>query len=132
MIKGIEVQGLREFAAKMRTARPELAKELKVGLNDAAEIVVNAAEPKVPHLSGNLARTLRATSTPKVGKVTMGKSSVPYAGFIEFGGAVGRNRSVRRPRVPQGRYLLPAYEANRARVQVVAEHVISEVARKLD
>lgn len=68
----------------------------------------------MPRRTGKLAASIQPASTQKTGRVAYSQpASVPYAGFIEFGGAVGRNKSVKRPFVRGGRYLFPAAEAER-------------------
>lgn len=131
MIRGVEIQGLREFSRKLRMADAELSKEMRLGLKEIASTVADEAKAMVPRRSGRLAASIRPTSTPKVAKVSMGGARVPYAGFIEFGGAVGRNKSVKRPFVKDGRYLRPAYAKNRARVEADARDLLDRVARRL-
>lgn len=131
MIKGVEIQGLREFSRRVRSADKELSKEMRRGMKSIAETVARSAKESVPKRSGKLANSIRPTSTPKVGKVSMGGARVPYAGFIEFGGSVGRNNSVKRPFVKNGRYLRPAYEKNRAQVQIEAMRLIDRIAERL-
>lgn len=117
VLKGVEVRGLREFSRSVRNADKALAVELRKGLNDIARVVADDARSAVPKRSGALAKSIRPTSTAKVGKISMGGARVPYAGFIEYGGSVGINDSVKRPFVRDGRHLKPAYEKNRAKVQ---------------
>lgn len=117
MLKGVEVQGLREFSRALKRAEVGLPKELRKGMNDIARTVADDARRSVPVESGALAKSIRPSSTTRVGRVSMGGARVPYAGFIEFGGSVGRNHSTKRTYVRDGRYLRPAYERNRARVQ---------------
>lgn len=130
-LKGVQIQGLREFSRRVRSADADLSKELRTGLKEIASVVANTAKQKVPTRSGRLASSVRATSTARVGKVSMGGARVPYAGFIEFGGSVGRGKSVKRPFKKDGRYLRPAYEAHRGEVEVAAHVLIDKIARRI-
>ena len=69
----------------------------------------------VPHLSGQLAGSVEASSDDEGAGVGYG-GGVAYAGWIEFGGSRGR------PYVPEGRYLYPtALEAQDEFATVAAE-----------
>lgn len=99
---------------------------MRVAFNEAAKHVVSRATPQVPRRSGRLAASMRPMSTQRTGRVAYGTvNQTPHAGFIEFGGRVGRNKSVARPFIRQGRYLFPAAEAER-------EPVIRTLERELD
>lgn len=124
----VRVQGLNEFQKAVRHASTDLAKDLRRGLNEAATLVGNETKSRVPQRSGALWRSIKPRSTQREGRVIMGSDAVPYAGWINFGGAVGRDHSVVRPRVPEGRYLYPAYLAHRAQVEVIADNVLNRVA----
>jgi phage gpG-like protein len=130
-VSGVEVIGLREFVRKIRGANPALAIEMRLGFKRIADVVANTARPAVPELTGTLRRSLRPKSSQKSAEVAMGGNRVPYAGFIEFGGSVGRDKSVTRPFVRQGRYLRPAYERQRSFVEIEAVRLIDRVAKDL-
>lgn len=124
----IRVEGLKEFQKKVVAADKQFGTELRLGLNEAARIVASAAAPRVAVRSGRLRASVRALSTQREGRAVMGSAAVPYAGWWEFGGAVGRNKSVLRPRVPQGRALYPAFIAQRVQVEAVAARVLNRSA----
>jgi hypothetical protein len=89
----------------------------------AAEPVAAATRSAVPHDSGDLAATVRTSGTRTGGAVRMGRASVPYAGWVEFGGV--RPDGSERDYVAGGRYLFPA-AAN------LAERAAREYARALE
>lgn len=104
----------------------KLPREMRVAFNDAAVHVVRRAAPQIPKRTGRLAAALVPASTQRVGRVGYSSPTrVPYAGFIEFGGAVGRKKAVKRPYLRKGRYLYPAAEAER-------EPVLRTLERSLD
>jgi hypothetical protein len=127
---GIQVEGLKEFRNAVRAMDRSFGPELRRALNEAADIVVRDAKASVPVRSGRLASTVRASSTQNQARISMGGAKAPYAGFIEFGGNVGRKDSVKRPYRAGGRYLFPAFERNRDRVMQKAAEAITTVARK--
>lgn len=102
-----------------------------MAFNDAAKHVVRRAQPRVPTRTGRLAGSIQPASTQRTGAVAYARpASVPYAGFIEFGGAVGRGRSVRRPFVPAGRYLFPAAEQEREPIMRTLEQSLGDLIRR--
>lgn len=132
MIQGVELVGMKEFIAKVRAAEPNLATQLRLGLKRVATLVSDTAKPSVPRRSGRLAQSVRPQATAKTAAVSMGSNAVPYAGFIEFGGRVGRNKSVVRPLVKEGRYLRPAYERRAGDVAVETEQILERVVEGID
>lgn len=108
-IDPIRVEGLRELQAALRAVDGQAQKQLRLVLNDAANIVVRGAQSRAPVRSGAYRDSIRASSGQREAKVSGGSSKVAYAGWIDFGGAVGRNRSVKRPFIKVGRYVYPTY-----------------------
>lgn len=125
---GIRIQGLNDFVRVLRDVDKELPKEVRKGFNVAAEIVAADARLRVPVRTGALRASIRASSTQREARVTMGSAKVPYAGWIEFGGKVRHNQ---RPYVRKGRYLYSAYRARRRVVQDLAEAVVSDLATRI-
>lgn len=105
----VRVEGLNAVAKAIRRIDPELAKELRVVLNDAADTIVDRARPGVPKRSGRAAASIKAKSTRSLARVTGGGSRAPYYPWLDFGGRVGRRRSVTRQFRKRGRYIYNAY-----------------------
>jgi multidrug efflux pump subunit AcrA (membrane-fusion protein) len=117
----VKVKGLRELQAALKATEDGAQKELRVALNRAAELVARGAARRVPTKTGRARASLRAQSSQREARVVGGSKKVPYYGWLEFGGRIGKDRSVRRPFVQGGRYLWPSYAAQRAQVaQVIA------------
>jgi len=57
---------------------------------------------------GRLAMSTRASGTRSGAAVRMGSKTVPYAGWVEFGGQRRRPHLSERPFISSGRYLFPA------------------------
>lgn len=127
----VSVNGVRELQGALKQIEETLPRELRTVFNAAAEHVARRARPAVPVKTGRLVATIQPASTQRVGRVAYNRpGSVPYAGFIEFGGAVGRNRSVRRPFIRQGRYLFPAAEQEREPVIHTLEYELGGLIRR--
>lgn len=113
MIEPIKITGLREFTRDLRKINADLPKVLRMANNDVAQLIVDWAKPKVPKKTGAAARTIRVASTRTEVRVREGSAKVPYAPWLDFGGRVGRARSIKRSFYSDGRYLWPGLVANR-------------------
>lgn len=130
MVDGeIRIKGLREFKAKLRRLDRNAPKQLRVAGNAAASIVRDAAKPTIPVLTGKAAASMRTASTQSAARVRAGSKRVPYYGWLDFGGRVGRNNSVSRPWVKPGRYMYPAYAKNRVEVRNELADALERAAR---
>ncbi|NYT96327.1 HK97 gp10 family phage protein [Salinispora sp. H7-4] len=129
MIDPIKIDGLASFTRSLRRLDADLPKTLRVGLNDAAAVVVDWARPRVPRRSGRAARSLRVASTGRAVRVRAGGARVPYYPWLDFGGRVGRGRTVRRPFRREGRYLWAGYAAKSDEVRRVTERALLDAAK---
>lgn len=129
MPEPIRVQGLAEFSRNLKKLDSDLPKALRIALNDAADVVVGEARPRVPRRSGRAAASIKARSTRTAARVQEGGRRAEYMPWLDFGGRVGRNRSVRRPFIKEGRYIYRAYFDNSSRFQAVLEQALIDVAR---
>ncbi|MGH9251138.1 MAG: HK97 gp10 family phage protein [Acidimicrobiales bacterium] len=111
--EAIRIVGLREFQRAIKAVDRDLPKALRMAFNDAAKVVVDDAQPRVPRRSGTAAATVRAKSTQRSTRVAGGGSHAPYYPWLDFGGRVGRRRSVERPFLDKGRYIYNAYYRKR-------------------
>lgn len=125
----INVSGLREFTSNLRSLDRGLPKTIRVAGNRAAEIVVADAKPKVPQRSGRAKKNIRVASSQREVRVRAGGKKVPYYAWLDFGGRVGRNRSVKRPFLKSGRYIWRAFADNRERVQSIYQDELINIAR---
>jgi hypothetical protein len=126
----IKIDGLSQFRANLKTLDRELPKALRLAFNAAADIVVDDAKPRVPSRSGRARGTVKAKSTQSYSRVSGGGNKAPYYPWLDFGGKVGRNRSVARPFIKDGRYIYHAYYANRNRYVEVLEASLVKVAEQ--
>lgn len=79
---------------------------IKQAGKSAVEPVAARTRSSLPHVTGTLAGTVRTSGTKTGGAVRMGQKSVPYAGWIDFGGT--RPDGSARQYIAAGRYLFPA------------------------
>jgi hypothetical protein len=113
------------------------AKFLKVG----EEIAADAREhvpvgPKKKNRPGGQARaSVKAGVSGNNAYVQEGKKSVPYMGWLDFGGVLKptgkRKNTIKRPRIKGGRYLYPAIGRKRDRITEAAQQALEETGREL-
>lgn len=125
----IRIDGLRQLQAALKAADGESQKQLRVALNQAAELVVAEVRTLVPVKTGKARASYRAQSGQREAKVVGGSRAAPHVGWLEWGGRVGRGKKVVRPRVRESRYVWPAYRRKQAAIAAKLEEAIVGVAR---
>jgi hypothetical protein len=128
----IEVRGLREFNRVLRRIDRDAPKGLRLAGNKAAQLVVDTAQPRVPTgpgRGGHAKSSIKAASTRTAARIRAGGKRYPYYPWLDFGGRVGRNRSVRRPFLKEGRYIWKSYADERARVEGILRDELTDLAR---
>jgi hypothetical protein len=106
---GVHVDGLAQFQRTLKRLDAGLPKALRLALNEATDIVIDEAVPRIPRRTGRAAASVKAMSTRTAARVAAGGPRVRYYGWLDFGGKTGRNRSVDRRFYKHGRYLYRAY-----------------------
>jgi hypothetical protein len=109
MPDAIKIDGLAEFQRNLKKLDKDLPKAVRVALNEAADLVVDYARPRIPKRSGRAARSVRSRSTRTEARVTGGGNRAPYYPWLDFGGRVGKGKSVKRTFHPDGRYIYDGY-----------------------
>ena len=130
MTEPIQVEGLAQFARALRRVDGEAPKQLRLAHNEAANIVVDAARPMMPRVSGRAQASVKAKSTRTATRVSAGSSRAPYVPWLDYGGE-GRiaGRPPKRDFKKGGRYVYPAFHANRSKVEDVLERGLLKVVR---
>lgn len=129
MADAVHVEGLREFVRGVKSMDKAHGKAVRLALNDAANVIVDEARPRVAKRSGRAAGTVKARSTQTAARVVGGGNRAPYYPWLDFGGAVGRKHSVKRPFFKDGRYIYAAYGDNKgAFIDKMVERLV-EVAQ---
>lgn len=127
----IQVRGLRELRGALRDVDKTLGPELRKGLNEVADIVLDTARPLVPTRAGKARASLKAGSTEKAVQIKAGGTKAPYWGWLDFGGKVGRAKSVKRRFEPEGRYIYPTLRKRRDEIEDKFYEVIDRVTEGL-
>lgn len=109
MAEAIKIEGLNEFVRNLKRLDGDLPKAVRRAFNSAADVVVADARPRIPQRSGRAASSVRARSTQTAARVVGGGAKAPWYPWLDFGGRVGRRRSVVRPFLKEGRYIYAAY-----------------------
>ena len=106
----VNVVGLRAFnrdMGKMAGPNGPLLKAMQAAARAAVEPVAAATRSSLPQASGRLAGDVRVTATRTGAAVRMGRSSLRYAGWVEFGGHRRAPHESSRDYDSRGRYLFP-------------------------
>lgn len=127
----IQVRGLKELRGALRDVDKLLGPELRKGLNEVAEVVLDTARPLVPTRSGKAKASLKAGSTERAVQIKAGGTKAPYWSWLDFGGKVGRSKSVRRPFIMGGRYIYPTLKKRRDEIEDKFYEVIDRVTAGL-
>jgi hypothetical protein len=106
-----------------------LAKQLRQAGIKAATPVAEAARSHLPQDTGRLAGDVRITANKAGATVKVGRSSLRYAGWVEFGGHRRAPHPSTRDYQPRGRYIFP-YAVSLA--GPVAQIYAVEVQKALD
>lgn len=141
----LKVTGLRDFQAALRAMDGESQKMIRQALNESADLVVEAAQRRAPVRTGRLRNSIRAASTQRLAQVKEGGAFVPYAGFIDYGGTVGRARNTRERRrarregrasvgavrkfIPTGRILYPAFLSQEKQINAQMQASLLRLAK---
>lgn len=127
----VRVDGLDQFRRALKTLddASALGKLLRVSLNAASTLIIDRARPLIPTLTGKAAKSLKARSTQNTVRVAVGGRAAPYYPWLDYGGAVGPADSVRRPFIPEGRYLYPTLGRHQAEFEKILQDGLRDVAR---
>lgn len=131
-VEPITIKGLTEFSRNLRKLDNELPKALRLAANEAGEIVVKYARPKVasgPAKGGHASSSIKAKSTRTSARVSAGGNRYPYYAWLDFGGRVGRGKRTVRPFLRTGRYMFKGYTENRDEVRTKLLEALIGVAR---
>lgn len=131
MVAKIEVSGLREFQRALRQMDATLPRQLRLALNEAADEVIDYAQPLFPRRSGRAAGSLKARSSQREARVGLGGRRAPYAPWLVYGGE-GRvkGRPAYRPFVREGREFGPyaALDERRDRITAILSDALTRLA----
>lgn len=127
MEAAIRIEGLKEFTKALKALDSDLPKMVRLALNKAAGVVVDYGRARIPRQSGRAAATIRPRSTRTAVRVIEGSNRAPYVPWLDFGGAVGRQKSVKRRFYSEGRYLYPALTDEKDAIKAALESALTSV-----
>lgn len=81
---------------------------IKEAGKQAANPVAQRARATVPKVNDRLSNDIRVSGTKTGAAIRMGRVTIPYAGWVEFGGRRKAPHESTRTFIPSGRYLFPA------------------------
>lgn len=126
----VEVGGLAQLSKGLRAIDAQAPKELRIALNSAADLLVDATRPKIPSLSGAARRSLVARSTRTSARVAVGGKKAPWYPWLDFGGQGRRpGRPAAREFLREGRYVYPTLREIRPRIEAQLQESITAVVR---
>lgn len=125
----VDVKGLKEFNRSLKSLDADLPKATRIALNGCSDFLIAKTLPLIPRRTGRAAKSLKAKSTRTSVRIGVGGKQAPYYPWLDFGGAVGKGRSVRRPFHTEGRYLYPTLRRNRDEFTKIMQGAILDVAR---
>lgn len=87
----VEVENLKQLQGQIRDlGDAELRKQLREANKDVAQMVVDAAAPRVPVRTGKLLRSVKAVASPSAAYGKAGSPArVPYAAAVHWGEGTG-------------------------------------------
>lgn len=125
MTEPIRVTGIKELQRSLRQMDADLPKQIRVVFNEATQLVLDYAGPRIPYLTGRARSSLKARSSQREARIAMGGRRAPYTPGLDFGGG--------RPQFPPytrgGRYVYKGLEVNRERITGVMSDGLHTLAR---
>ncbi len=128
----IRVEGLAEFARAINKVDRESAKQLRVNMNEAADLLISRTRTKVPSVSGAARASMKARSTRTSARISVGGRKAPYFPWLDFGGQ-GKipGRPAARAFYTEGRYVYPTLSEIRPEIERALDEGIRDVAKNV-
>lgn len=126
----VSIKGLAEFNRGLRKLDSEAPKQLRIGLNSAATLLIDKTRPEIPSKTGAARASLKARSTRTSARIAIGGRKAGYYPWLDFGGqGRRRGRPPARPFIQGGRYLYPTLGKVRPQILEQLDAAIRTVAR---
>ena len=128
-----KITGVKELNLAFRAVDTELPKELRVEFLVIAQKVATRVRAAMPWVTGEAASSVTAGATQRTAYVQEGINGGPkkdYVPWLDFGGEVGRNKSVSRPFIAGGRYLYPIAASEEDASGQAAIDAVERVAKR--
>jgi len=125
----VEIRGIKELGRAFKQIDDDLAPELKSRFMGIASDVATTAQGKVPRISGKAAGSIKPRASVRGASIAFGGTAAPYMPWLNFGGRVGRRKSIVRERVTPDRYIYTTIGQKRDDISDAADDAIVDVAR---
>lgn len=130
MPEKITISGLKDFQKQLRTMDAGLPKQMRLVLNDAAQVVIDYARPRIPSKTGRARASLKARSSQRDSRVAIGGARAPWVPWLDFGGEGKRKgRPPARPFIRDGRYLYQGLKVKRQDVTDIMTAGLTQLAK---
>jgi hypothetical protein len=126
----VEVRGLRELRTAFKQLDDNLPKKLAAEFKTLASKIVGAVQEKVPVVSGAARGSYKPRSTATGASIAFSGTAAPYAPWLDFGGAVGRKKSIKRAFIKEGRYLYPTIREMNSDILDATDEAVKKVAKE--
>lgn len=122
----IRIEGLRELQAALKAYDGESQKQLRVVFNASADLVVAAARPLVPNVSGRSRASVKSRSGQRSATVQAGGSKAKGFGWLDYGGTIrgsghAPGHDIKRPFKKDGRIIYVAFKKTQPDVEKVLQ-----------
>jgi hypothetical protein len=124
----LAVAGLSDMRRGLKGMDKDLPKTMRPALNSVAQVVVDAAKPKVPSKTGAARGSLKAASSQTQSRISAGGRAAPYYPWLDFGGSVGRKKATKRDFYKSGRYIFPTVAEKQDAIQAAMFKAIQQLA----
>ena len=124
----LKVAGLKDFRRGLKRIDANAAKGLRLALNSVVDVLIGEVRPEIPTVTGAARGSLRAQSTQTAARLAVGGPRAPYYPWLDFGGKVGRRKSVVRPFYRAGRYVYPTLARIQPDIEAALLTAVSGVA----
>ncbi len=123
----VHVVGLKQLRSALRAIDTSLPREINAALREAVQPIASDARSAAPHLTGALARSVRAGATARGAFIA---ARAPYSGIHEFGGTIRFLTRRGQIRITAQPYIRPAIAAGTDEaIDRIGDHVDALAAR---
>lgn len=127
MPEHVQVTGIKELQRALRQMDSDLPKQLRVALNNAGQLVVDWAQPRVAKRSGRAAGSIKLRSSQREAKIAAGGRRAPYYPWLDYGGNAGPGKGNYRTFRKEGRYIYPGVRENKDKIQAALQTELSKL-----
>lgn len=126
----IRVDGLKELNIALRKVDRDAPRELASELSGISTHVMNRARPKVPRISGDAAASIKVRKKAKGSMLAIGGARAPYMPWLNFGGSVGRSKSIHRPMVKPDYFIYRTLSEEKSTIDRMLNSALERMGRR--